>query len=112
MIDPEVQSSNGVLLLQRDNTWSGNFSYVKLFSQNKARQLCNKMNKRAKEYGENQGKPYPVYHIIENYESSMIRKVYLFEYILHKFFDRHVIRCSDSGVYYCRICGKHTINHY
>jgi hypothetical protein len=46
-INPEVQISSGFLILQQDDTWSGNFDHAKLFSWNKARRLCDKMNKRS-----------------------------------------------------------------
>jgi hypothetical protein len=64
MIDPKVQSFNGVLLLQKNNAWSGDFSYAKLFSWNKARRLCDKMNKCSKKHGKSMGKPYSIYHPI------------------------------------------------
>jgi hypothetical protein len=51
-INPTVQTSSGVLVLQQDNTWSGSFDHAKLFSWNKAQRLCNKMNKRSMAYGE------------------------------------------------------------
>ena len=60
-VSPCVQTSSGLLILQQDGTWSGSFDRAKLFSWNKARRFCDKMNKCSMEYGKKYGRPYSVY---------------------------------------------------
>jgi hypothetical protein len=72
-IDPSVQTETGALILQQNNTWGGSFVQGKRFSWNKARKICDKMNKRSMEYGKKSGKPYSVYKIISECDRSVLR---------------------------------------
>jgi hypothetical protein len=74
-INPEVQTSSGLLILQQNGAWSGSFNHAKLFSRNKAQRICDKMNKRSMKYGIEHGKPYSVYNIITKRGRFMVMDV-------------------------------------
>jgi hypothetical protein len=71
---PTEQSSSGFFILLQNETWSGgSITHAKLFSQNKAQKLCDKMNKRSAEYGKKFGTSYSVYNTI-NYNTLLRKK--------------------------------------